>query len=360
MTRSSRPTSRQLVALALSGLVSVPLAASAQQPARDPAGAEKLYDDASALLSKGDWSGACPMFEQSHKLDPSPGALLNLAGCAEHDGRVATAWSLLRDARSLNADTASAKRRDEIERFVAAGLARLEPRIPTLAIHVASPPPELRVLRDGQDVTASLDKALPVDPGEHVIEVSAPGHLPSERRVSVAEATHPEIEIALERDASSHEPKVEPGTPPVRALPQHEPPPPRDDGGGMGGAQIAGLVVGSAGVASLAVSIVTGVMASGKKSDLDALGCSDKPGTDGGTVLCAPGDVSDAKDLSSSGSTLATVSTVTTFAGVGLVGAGVVLFVVGSLDGPSQRPSQARVLPVVGPGVLGLSVMGTL
>ena len=37
-------------------------------------------------------------------LDAAPGTLLNLASCAEHDGKIALAWSRLKDARSLNLD----------------------------------------------------------------------------------------------------------------------------------------------------------------------------------------------------------------------------------------------------------------
>ncbi len=359
-----RPSVVSALALAVFTLaVFTPAVAGAQQPSRDPAGAEKLYDDATALLAKSDWDAACPMFEQSHKLDPSPGALLNLAGCAEHAGRVATAWSLLKDARSLNSDTASTKRRDEIERFVAAGLARLEPRIPTLAIRVASPPAAVRVLRDARDVSASLDKALPVDPGEHVIEVTAPGYASVRRSLSVAEGTHPTLEIVLERSTAQPEPSGEPPTSGPVAPASHEGPAlatPTADRSGLGGVAIAGLVLGGTGVASIAASIATGALASGKKSELDALGCSEKPGANGATVLCAPEDVATAEALSSSGATLATVSTITTFAGVGLAGAGVVLFIVGISDDGGAATAQARLLPVVAPGFVGLSLSGTL
>ena len=66
---------------------------------KDPAGAEKLYDDGVKLLTAGDWPAACAKFEQSFSLDAAPGTLLNLASCAEHDGKIALAWSRLKDAR---------------------------------------------------------------------------------------------------------------------------------------------------------------------------------------------------------------------------------------------------------------------
>ena len=66
------------VALALG-----PLTAHAQT-AENKAAAEALFDEGRALMDKGDIGGACREFEESDRLDPAPGTLLNLAGC--YDG----------------------------------------------------------------------------------------------------------------------------------------------------------------------------------------------------------------------------------------------------------------------------------
>jgi hypothetical protein len=163
--------------------VALALSNPAFAQSRDPAGAEKLYEDGSKLLKAGDWAAACARFEDSYQLDPAPGTVLNLASCAEHDGKIALAWSRFKDARSLNADTKGDKRREEIERFIAASLARLEPRIPYLTVRVANPPEGLRVTRDGQPTTAGVE--LPIDPGKHVIAASAPGHAEATREITI-------------------------------------------------------------------------------------------------------------------------------------------------------------------------------
>jgi len=332
------------------------------QQARDPAGADKLYEDGSKLLAQGDWAGACTKFAQSQQLDPSPGALLNLAGCAEHDGKIASAWSLLKEARSLNADTLSNKRQQEIEQFSAAGIARLEPHIPQLKIAVQHPPPGLRVLRDGQDVTATVGTPLPVDPGKHVIEVSAPGFRTVTETVDVTESTRPLWQTALEAEPEATVPPERPAAPPV--LPGPKPVGPLKGEEGLDGLQITGLVMGGGGLAVLGASIATGVLALGKKSDLDELGCIEKEGSGGSTLLCSKDKLDTAKSASSDGSTLATVSTVTTFAGAALTGTGVVLFIIGTVqrggDGAATKEASTapQVLPYAGPGSVGLTVRG--
>src|SRR6185312_16344577 len=53
-----------------------------------------LFRQGRALAERGDWAGACPLFEESHRLQPDAiGILLNLADCQAHTGKLASAWS---------------------------------------------------------------------------------------------------------------------------------------------------------------------------------------------------------------------------------------------------------------------------
>jgi hypothetical protein len=331
-------------------------ASTALAQGRDPAGAEKLYDDGSKLLTAGDWPAACAKFEQSFSLDAAPGTLLNLASCAEHDGKIALAWSRLRDARSLNLDTKSDTRRKQIDSFVSAAISRLEPRLPYLTVKIKGGAAGTVVTRDGEPT--ALDVELPIDPGKHVIEASAPGFSSVQREIKSSEGAHETITLELlpAKEAAPTEPLERPKGPFAVPLPPRTPPPDPQPAGGMSGMRIAGIVIGAAGVATIGGSIATGVLALSKQSDLDELGCTTLPNENLG---CPVETAAQASELSSSGATLALASTVTTFVGAGLVGAGVLLFIFGKNGEPEASAERAWLSPSAGPGGAGLLLSGS-
>src|SRR5690606_20339185 len=144
--------------------------------------------------------------------------LLNLASCAEREGKLALAWSRYRDARSLNADTKSAQQQQDIEAFIAGAIARLDPRIPQLTVRVAGAPPGLTIRRNGQPMVAGA--ALPVDPGTQIVEIEAPGYRTVRRELTLAESARETIDVQLETDVAT---PGGAGAVPPPALP---PPPP--------------------------------------------------------------------------------------------------------------------------------------
>ena len=96
---------------------------------------------------------------------------------------------------------------------------------------------------DGESVPAALlDADRPTDPGEHVIEASAPGYLKASARVSVKEAERKAVSVRLDADpnAVAAAPPPGPAEPPTGAqhLQQREPTPPapsRDSRFAVGG-----------------------------------------------------------------------------------------------------------------------------
>jgi hypothetical protein len=297
--------------------------------ARDSAGAEKLYDDGAKLLAKDDWVGACAKFADSFKLDPAPGTQLNLAACSEHEGKLALAWSRLKDARSLNADTKSETQRKQIESFIQATIERLEPRLPYLTVRIANAPAGAVALRDQQPMVVGVD--LPVDPGKHVIVVGAPGYVEQTRELTLAEAQREVVEFTLlpqPKGSSGEGPMPDAGVKPKPDEPRPIDAPPVSEESALSGIQIGGLILGGVGVATLGASVALGVVALGKRDELDALNCVEM----GDSLRCPPGVTQEAEDLSSSGSTLALVSTVTTFVGAAAAGAGVLMLILGGSD----------------------------
>lgn len=145
--------------------------------------AEQLFQDGRALVDKGDHEGACAKFEASLRLDPrAVGTLLNIAMCKEATGKLATAWGLYREVATRSRGT----RQDRVD-LADKREKDLAPRLSTLAIEVPRNPPKEMTLRvDGLALEhGAWSSALPVDPGEHVVEARAPGHMPASVRVVV-------------------------------------------------------------------------------------------------------------------------------------------------------------------------------
>jgi hypothetical protein len=111
--------------------------------------------------------------------------LLNVALCHEKEGRTATAWAEFTEALGL------AKKDDRPQRIELAQshIAALEPTLSRLVIQVppAADFPELEIRRDGSVIRrAAWGTAMPVDPGDHVIEAAAQGKIAWKQSVTVA------------------------------------------------------------------------------------------------------------------------------------------------------------------------------
>ncbi len=161
--------------------------ASAQPSAGDKAVATQLFEDGRSLLDRGKFDLACPKLEESERLDPGGGTLLNVALCHERQGRTATAWVEFVEARGI----AKADGRSQRVTFAQTHIDELEPALSRLVVQVPdeSDLPDLEIRRDGSVVgRAAWGTAVPVDPGDHVLEASAPGDLPWRQSIVVGAA----------------------------------------------------------------------------------------------------------------------------------------------------------------------------
>lgn len=321
--------------LALS-LALAPALASAQQ--RDPTAADALFRDGRALLKEKNYAAACPKLAESYRLDPAAGTLFNLAQCEEGRGRLASAherWQGLVDTL-----TAAGKLADERLPIARERVAALGPRVPRLTIRIKrGAPEETIVLRDGVELRgASLNAALPVDPGEHVIVARAAYRKDAETRVTLAASETREIEVA---------PGGEDGTRPApgaasSAVPQPAPPPPPAEG--TSGRRTAGYVIAGVGIAGVVGAGITGLMLSGKRSTVDGH-------CDAGTRVCD----AEGADAASSGKTLLRVNTA--LWAVGLLGAGVGAYLI--LSGDEAAPRTALGVHAA-PGGASVALRGRL
>ncbi len=221
-----------------------PAAALADSP--DPAAAEALFREGRARAEAGDWAKACPLFAESNRLDFALGTSMNLAACEEHIGRLANAWE--RYGELLEALPPN----DDRRAFVAGSVARLGRVVPRLSILLASPLVDgTTVVRDGVDLgSASVGVDLPVDPGEHLIVVAAPGRAARSYAVTLA----PGERLTLR--AETGEPIADAGR--TGALRRTD-------------ARTAGWILAGVGVGALAVGTFLGVRALSERSASDGL-----------------------------------------------------------------------------------------
>jgi len=192
---------------------------------------------------------ACPKLEESLRLDQGIGTQFNLAHCWEKQGRTASAWALFLDV----AAAARASNQEKRETAARERASALEPKLTRLRITLSDPPPDAKVSRDDQDVgRAAWGTAMPVDPGDHTVVVTAAGKQPWSQTVKVPansktfSVTVPALEDAVVAKPAPVDVPVEP------AMNQE---PARDAGGG-GGSKVAVFVVGGVGVAALATGTI--------------------------------------------------------------------------------------------------------
>jgi len=143
----------------------------------DKAASDVFFKDAKKLIEEGRFNEACPKFEESQRLDPTAGTLLNLGDCyrSASPPRSASAWGAYRQAEAM------ARQRGDAARQEGAAL-RAQAVEPLLSrVTIAVPPdarlPGLEVKWDGRAVgEGAFGSPFPVDAGEHAIVASAPGH----------------------------------------------------------------------------------------------------------------------------------------------------------------------------------------
>lgn len=182
-------------------VLSFAIAVSSATPAfaQNAATAEHLFNEGLAAMKRNDYVAACDAFAGSNEAEESPGTEINLAVCNEKQGKLASAWSWYLKAAPL-ANRKGQRERAELARNEAA---RLEPLLHKLVIVVKSPVEGMTVTRDGLRVpSAVLGREDPVDPGEHVIEVSAPKKKSAKQKVTTGSGPGVDrVEIAPLEDA---------------------------------------------------------------------------------------------------------------------------------------------------------------
>ena len=280
----------------------------------DNAKAEQLFNEAVALRDR-DPQQACAKFEQSYAANPQAiGTLLNIALCDEATGRIASAIAKLTEI----VDRAHEQKLDEYLRAAEQHLALLRPEVPHLTITFAEPPvAETTLLVDDRVIPLHHLANLPVDPGERVIVVTAPGRIAFRKSIVLARRASEQLVV-----------------------------PPLEKSVTKSSRRTLGKITTIAGIATTTTGITLALVALSRYQEPFDSGACDRE-----TRVCT----ADGSATVESARTLGSVSTVVTAVGIGAAAAGVYLW----LRGPSATAERkVSLLPHVGRDGAGLVAVG--
>jgi hypothetical protein len=338
---------RKLLTLASSVLCALAFAsasAHAQSTDDSRARADTLFREGQDLMTAGQVQTACAKLEESQRLDPKIGRLLNVAYCHEQLGKVATAWSEYNQAAALALQTKQAER----ESFARKQANQLAHKLSFIRLDLSAAPEVSQVTLDGSVLAREQwSVPFPVDPGEHSLVFGGPGRKAHTQSVAVAGPGTMRVAVeALEADtgasAAAETPAAQPPAPPVSSLDTsqqqqpEQPPAPRPS-------RAPAWIVGGLGVAALGVGAGFGLRALSLKSDADG-DCPNHECSAQGTSK-----IDDAK-------TAALISTIGFAAGA--VGVGVSAWLFLRAPSPSST-ARAQIVPYVASDRAGVTWQGT-
>jgi hypothetical protein len=322
------------LAVLLAGAATLVAGRVSAQPSGEQV-AERLFNEAIALVSAGKYADACPKLEESQRLDPALGTEFNLADCYEHTGRKGSARRLFIEVADA-AKAAGKAEREKTSRERASALEAVAPRL-TIVVPPSSAEIRLEVTVDGAPFPAAKwSRAQPFDAGSHTVVASAPGKKPFDTKVALQDGKGVEVKIPeLENEPAA----IGPGPGSDESA--------REAGNGQ---RRTGIIVGGIGVVGLLVGGGAGLFSlvkHGAAKDIcaDYHQCPDAGGrskwnaaTDAGTV-----------------STIAFV-----VGGMGVVAGGLLYFT--ASKNPTANPAAAGwwVTPSIGLGSAGLVAGGHL
>jgi hypothetical protein len=302
--------------------------------------ARALGQDGVKLADAGNCSEAIEKLARAEKIFHAPTTLGRLGECQVQIGKLVEGTeNLNRLSRETLGPTAPQAFKDAQE-HARKVLAEAKPRIAKLKIAVAAPTGVTFVVKlDGEIVpTANLNTNRPTDPGEHIVEATAQGYKNASAKVRLTDGGLDSVALTLEVDPNA--PKVVAVEAPITAPPPAAAP---------ARSRVPAYVALGVGAVGLGVGAVTGIIALGKKSDLDGA-CKNK--------VCPSSAQQDTID---SGKTFGTVSTIGFAVGIVGVGVGTVLLLTGGSSSASTAASNplrvkigsARVEPAFGTDRVG-------
>ena len=326
--------------VACAALLSLTPGLSHAQSAESKAAARTLGIEGIKQANAGDCAGAIENLTRAEALYHAPTILGRLGECQVQVGRIVEGTEnlnrVVREALPEDAPEAFVRARERAQQVLDQAL----PKIAKLKILVQPVPDKLEVhIGDKNVPLALLGAERPTDPGTHVIVAEAPGYAPAKAEVTLAEGAADSVSLTLVEQPAAVKPP-----PTVAASTPSDSDAPSDSGSGGNNRTLAYVLWGVGGV-GLATGAVTGLLAMGKKGDLEDT-CAEPsrcPESSQGTI--------------DSANRFALISNIGFGVGIAGAAAGTVLF----FSGDSQESVASielrgvRATPYVGPTGAGLT-----
>jgi hypothetical protein len=320
-----------LVATALaSSLILDASVARAQAPVSagsDPlAVARALFSEALQDEEAGRFAVALAKFEQVRAVRDTASIEYRVATCHEGLGEPALAYGAYRAAIALGRDDPQSA---DVSVAASGRLDALGKRVARLTLLTPRPPlAGLDVRIDDTPVTEATAEPVPLEPGRHVVDATAPGATPFRRWIAVAAGDQASLAVDLP-----------PGPVPAASVPAH---------GGGDSRKTAGWLALGGGVALAAASAVLIVA---RHEDIAALDRACPGGR------CPAG--ADANDLEATRSRALVEGPVAVACGIaGIAAAGVGLYLLVARHGSIATAPPLAVAPLVARGGAGLAFVG--
>jgi hypothetical protein len=348
MSEISRPKSHVIVASLLATVLAATVARAQDEPSSaDTAAARALAVEGLKLADAGNCHEAIDKLSRAEKLHHAPIVLGRLGECQIAEGKIVDGTEalrrLLREPLPPNPTPALEKARARAQ----AALDAAKPKIAGLTISVKGPTEGVAVTVDGQAVPSLLiDHDRPTDPGDHLIEATAPGFFKATEQVSVGPGEKKAVTLELKPDPNAVKAAPAPGesaAPGAGPTASAQPAPVAATATTtIAPSHTAAYVAWAAGAAAIAAGSVFGVVALRDKKDLDSR-CPNN--------VCPP-DAQNQLDLAKTAGTTATV--MLAIGGTGLVLGTVLYFTAGPTVVTEKPVATFRARPWVGIGAVGL------
>jgi hypothetical protein len=156
--------------------------------------ARELFSQAERDEDAEHWQDALDKLKRVSTVKLTAGVSYHLALCEEHLGQLATALTTYLAAQEEAARAGA----QDVSRLVGPQLASLAPRVPHLTLQVEPSLQHPVVTLDGEVLASDQPEiTVAINPGQHHVEASAPGHLSSSITVEIREGKVTVLQVTL-------------------------------------------------------------------------------------------------------------------------------------------------------------------